>query len=109
MSRSVRDGIGRGLARRGTKAVRALHEDTLVRHRRFLGTRTAAHADTQQLVRTWLTPCGAGSSDISPMASGCSKHPAADTRCADYRWISLTTTLVPRACSWSTGAPDVTG
>jgi hypothetical protein len=48
MTRSVRDGIGRGLARRGTKTVRALHEDTLVRHRLFLGTRTGAHADTQQ-------------------------------------------------------------
>jgi hypothetical protein len=36
------------LAGRGMKAARALHEDTLVRHRRFLGTRTGAHADTQQ-------------------------------------------------------------
>ena len=30
------------------KVARALHEDTLVHHRRFLGTRTDVHADTQQ-------------------------------------------------------------
>ncbi len=68
MSRSVRDGIGRTSYRTGHEGVPALHEDALVRHRRFLGTRTGAHADTQQLVRTWLTPCGAGPPDNSPCA-----------------------------------------
>ncbi len=55
------------------KAAWALHEDTLFRHRRVLGTRTGAHTDTQQTRSDLAAPCGAGSSDISPMASGCSK------------------------------------
>jgi len=40
--------LAAGLAGRAMKAARALHEDTLVRHRRVLGTRTGAHTDTQQ-------------------------------------------------------------